>query len=109
VAAKVAAALDIGLGDGGPERLAATNGTQRILVLLDNCEHVIEAAGSIAFTLIRRTPDVSILATSRERLRISGETVYRLAVLPPATAVVDDVAVRRTVARASRGGAARVR
>jgi predicted ATPase len=52
---------------------------------------------------------VSILATSRERLRISGETVYRLAVLPPATAVVDDVAVRRTVARASRGGAARVR
>jgi hypothetical protein len=45
VAAKVAAALDIGLGDGGPEQLAATIGTQRILVLLDNCEHVIEAAG----------------------------------------------------------------
>ncbi len=51
---------------------------KRMLLLLDNCEHVIEAAASLAAAVLSGAPGVSILATSREPLGIPGEREYRL-------------------------------
>lgn len=58
---------------------------KRILLILDNCEHVIAAAAPLASEIFHAAPDVHILATSREALRVEGEQVYRLAPLavPP--------------------------
>src|SRR3984957_18754476 len=52
-----------------------------MLLLLDNCEHVINAMASLAAALLGRAPGVSMLATSREPLGIAGEREYRLAPL----------------------------
>lgn len=51
---------------------------KRLLLVLDNCEHVIEEAASIAAAILQASPEVRLLATSREPLRISGESVYAL-------------------------------
>ncbi len=53
-------------------------GHRELLLVLDNCEHLIDAAAELAETLVRLCPQVSILATSREPLRIAGEYTYRL-------------------------------
>ena len=61
---------------------------KRMLLVLDNCEHVIDAAADLAFGILQGAPDLHVLATSRELLRVEGERVHRLAPLPsPATAV----------------------
>ena len=49
-----------------------------MLIVLDNCEHVVEAAAAMAEKVLRRAPGVHLLATSRELLRAAGEYVYRL-------------------------------
>jgi predicted ATPase len=51
------------------------------LLVLDNCEHVIEAAATLAVAILRGAVDVHILATSREPLRVEGEHVERLSPL----------------------------
>lgn len=51
---------------------------QRLLVVLDNCEHLLEAAARVADALRRAGPGLAILATSREPLRIEGEVIHRL-------------------------------
>jgi predicted ATPase/DNA-binding winged helix-turn-helix (wHTH) protein len=51
---------------------------QRALLLLDNCEHVIEAAATVAHALVRALPRLHVLATSREPLRVEGESSYRV-------------------------------
>lgn len=51
---------------------------QKILLLLDNCEHVIEAAAAIVERIVEAAPDARVVATSREPLRIRGEHVHRL-------------------------------
>lgn len=58
---------------------------KRMLLILDNCEHVIAAAAPLAAEIFHAAPNVHILATSREALRVEGEQVYRLAPLavPP--------------------------
>ena len=53
-------------------------GANELLLVLDNCEHVIEAVATLAETLVRLCPRVTVLATSREVLRIGGEYVYRV-------------------------------
>jgi len=57
----------------------------KILLVLDNCEHVVEVAASLAETIFREAPGVHILATSREALRVEGEHAYWLPTLecPP--------------------------
>ena len=60
------------------ETLIAYLKRRRLLLILDNCEHVIAQARTIATEILRNCPHVRILATSRERLNISGEQVYRL-------------------------------
>ncbi len=64
----------------------ATLREKKMLLLLSNCEHVIDAAAALADSVLRGAPGVRILATSREPLRIEGESVYRLPSLdsPPA-------------------------
>jgi predicted ATPase/DNA-binding winged helix-turn-helix (wHTH) protein len=61
---------------------------RKLLLVLDNCEHLIEAVASCAQQLLSDAPQVRILATSREPLRINGERVYRLPPLdaPPVAA-----------------------
>jgi predicted ATPase len=56
-----------------------------MLLVLDNCEHVIEAAAALAVDTLRGAPSVRVLATSRELLRTEGEHVHRLSPLesPP--------------------------
>jgi predicted ATPase len=55
---------------------------RRVLLVLDNCEHVIEEVAKLADTILRGSPEVRLLATSREALRIGGEYVYRMPSLP---------------------------
>ncbi|SRR6266511_1969449 len=52
-----------------------------MLLVLDNCEHVIEAAAALAVDTLRGAPGVRVLATSREPLRTEGEHVHRLSPL----------------------------
>jgi len=61
---------------------------RRVLLVLDNCEHVIEAAARLAERLYHDAPQVCLLATSREALRFEGEIIHVLAPLcaPPAGA-----------------------
>jgi predicted ATPase/DNA-binding winged helix-turn-helix (wHTH) protein len=58
---------------------------ERMLLILDNCEHVISAAAPLAAAIFHAAPQVHILATSREALRVEGEQVHRLApfAVPP--------------------------
>jgi predicted ATPase/DNA-binding winged helix-turn-helix (wHTH) protein len=60
---------------------------RRMLIVLDSCEHLIEAAAALAEEIITGAHDVHILATSREPLRARGERVYRLSPLqsPPSS------------------------
>ena len=64
-----------------PESVARAIGSKKVLLVLDNCEHVIDAAATMAETLLRLCPYTTVLATSREVLRIEGEFVYRVPVL----------------------------
>ncbi|MGH6883539.1 MAG: ATP-binding protein, partial [Hypericibacter sp.] len=86
---------------------------KRILLIFDNCEHVIEAAASLAARIVSTAPQVHVLATSREVLRVEGEQVYRLAPLtvPPddpgltAAAALTFPATQLFVERAAASGA----
>lgn len=110
VPAAVSAALGIEVPahDPVPELLGALS-DRKVLLLIDNCEHVIEAVAYLVNALLRRAPGLRILATSREPLRIEGERIYRLAGLespPPSsrlTAVdaLESPAVRLFVERAT--------
>ena len=89
VAGAIAAAFGIeDRGDSRPpiEVVCAALRNKHALIVLDNCEHVIEAAAEVAETILLACPNVRILATSREALRIGGEHAYRLPALavPPA-------------------------
>jgi predicted ATPase/DNA-binding SARP family transcriptional activator len=70
-------------------RLSAALAGREAVLVLDNCEHVIEAAASLAARLLADCPQARIIATSREPLRIPGETLWVVAPLevPPASAV----------------------
>jgi non-specific serine/threonine protein kinase len=79
VPSMVAGILGLKLGsDECPESVAHAIGGQRLLLVLDNCEHVIDAAARMAETVMHLCPATSIVATSREVLRIEGEHVYRV-------------------------------
>ena len=51
---------------------------QRLLIILDNCEHLIGSCAKVADTILRRCPGARLIATSREPLGIGGETIYRV-------------------------------
>ncbi len=55
-------------------------GTRRVLLVLDNCEHLIDAIALLAETVLAACPGVQFIATSREALNIASETAW---VVPP--------------------------
>src|SRR6201999_2781468 len=65
-------------GEISAESVARAVGGRHLLMVLDNCEHVIDAAANMAETFTRLCPRTTIVATSRELLRIDGEAVYRV-------------------------------
>ena len=87
VPAAIAAAIGVQEVPNRPilETLLANLRGKRMLLILDNCEHVIREAAVVAEALLRGCPDVRILATSREPLGTAGERGYRLQSL-----IVDD-------------------
>jgi predicted ATPase len=79
VPSTVASTLGLKLaGEISEESVARVVGGRHLLLVLDNCEHVIEAVASLAETFTRLCPRTTIVATSREVLRIDGESVYRV-------------------------------
>jgi predicted ATPase len=64
------------------EALARAVRGRHLLLVLDNCEHVIDAAARLCSELLTTADDLHVLATSREPLKISGELRYRLGPLP---------------------------
>jgi non-specific serine/threonine protein kinase len=81
VAAVVATALGVRDQPGVPAAaaLARVLGRQQLLLVLDNCEHVIGAAAGLCAGLLAAADDIRVLATSREPLQVAGEARYRLA------------------------------
>jgi predicted ATPase/DNA-binding SARP family transcriptional activator len=90
VAAKLAGVLGIReqAGRSSLESLVASCRTRHLLVILDNCEHLVDEAAAIADQLVRGCPRMTLLATSREPLAIEGEHLYRVPPMfvPPADA-----------------------
>ncbi len=86
-------ALALGVSGTSPDlptartALAAYLADSHMLLVLDNCEHVIEAAAALVEMLLTATTELAILITSREPLNVADEWVYRLASLqlPPAS------------------------
>ena len=74
--------------------------SQACLLVLDNCEHLIDSCASVAEAVLRSNPQVRILCTSREPLLVSGEAVSKLAPLslPAATGALSVDEVRRAEA-----------
>jgi predicted ATPase/DNA-binding winged helix-turn-helix (wHTH) protein len=90
VATTVASAVGLRLSTAAASAsLVAFLRERRVLLVLDNCEHVISAAAALVEELIAQTRAVHILVTSREPLRAGGEHVFRLSGLEaPASDVV---------------------
>ncbi|WP_395110909.1 BTAD domain-containing putative transcriptional regulator [Actinomadura sp. SCN-SB] len=76
------------------DRLTEALGSSRTLIILDNCEHVIGAAARLADDLLGRCPSLTILATSREPLAITGEALL------PVPPLAEDSAIRLFLDRA---------
>ena len=66
------------LADDPLPKLVVSLRDKRMLLVLDNCEHVVEAAAGLVATLLRSVPGIGVLATSREPLAVEGEREYRL-------------------------------
>ncbi|MEU7115254.1 BTAD domain-containing putative transcriptional regulator [Streptomyces sp. NPDC046182] len=71
------------LHDDPTDRLVEHLAPRSLLLVLDNCEHVVDAAAALAETLLTHCPHLRVLATSREPLGIPGETVRPVEPLPP--------------------------
>ena len=80
VAPRISEALRLAPQPGLPvlETLLDALAPQDVLIVLDNCEHLIGGCAKTADAIMRRCPRVRLLATSREPLGISGETIYRV-------------------------------
>jgi predicted ATPase/class 3 adenylate cyclase len=76
----VASTLDVPEQPGRPmlETLTEALRARALLLVLDNCEHLLAACAALAETLLRASPDLRILATSREPLDVPGEVVRRV-------------------------------
>ncbi|WP_051426091.1 ATP-binding protein [Jiangella gansuensis] len=90
--------------------LAAHIGGRQMMLVLDNCEHAVETCASLCTVLLQRCPRLTIVATSRELLRVPGEVVRQVQPLqvPPSQAALDEIreadAVRMFLARAAAHG-----
>ena len=103
----VAGAIAVAAGAAGVadplSAAAALLGGHRTLLVVDNCEHVIDGAASVVDALTARCPDLSVIATSREPLDVDGEHVVGVVALDPATAAVELFEQRAAAAGADLG------
>jgi len=81
---RIATALGIDLkGDMPPgEQIARRLKPRAMLIILDNCEHMLDSVAPLAESILQEQSPVRLLATSREALACNGEQVYRLPLLP---------------------------
>lgn len=89
VAQRAAAALSVRTAprDFAAEALAEAVGDRDLLLVLDDCEHLIAACAALARTLLTRCPNLRILATSREPLGVAGEHVWPVPPIAPEDAM----------------------
>ena len=85
VARRVAAVLGVAEEEGRPvpDTLADALRGRALLLILDNCEHLVADCAALTGMLLARCPRLRVLATSREPLRMAGETVFRVPPLEP--------------------------
>jgi DNA-binding winged helix-turn-helix (wHTH) protein len=78
--------------DAALSEIAQSLQSQQLLLVIDNCEHVLESARQVATALLQVAPDVQILATSQARLQVPGEYVYQLGTLslPSVNVLIED-------------------
>ncbi|MDB5866383.1 MAG: hypothetical protein JWO70_4189 [Betaproteobacteria bacterium] len=110
VAVTVAQALGLDREAVAPAHIAAALASKHTLVVLDNCEYVIDAAARMAEALLHANPDTHVIVTSREPLRADGERIFRVPPLDvPAEGagsvqeLLQHTAVKLFVARARSG------
>ncbi len=112
VPATVAAAvgLELGGGEASAQRVAQALADRPLLLVLDTCEHVMDAAVGMAEAVLRAGSAVQVIATSREPLRAEGEQIYSVPPLavPAADAEAEDDPLRYGAVRLfiERAGAA---
>ena len=99
MSAAVAAALGLNLRlqENPVDEIAAAVKDRRVLIVLDNCEHLIDLAAAFVEALLSGAHGVTILATSRELLRAAGEWVHQLSPLeaPPESSTLSAEELRR--------------
>jgi len=71
----------LGIGPGGIDELAARLGGRRLVVVLDSCEHLVDACARLADCLVGRCASLTLVSTTRQPLGVPGEAVLRLAPL----------------------------
>ena len=114
VVSRVASVVGVTEENGRPllDTLADALAARSLLVALDNCEHLIDAAARVAQRLLAGAPGLRIIATSREPLRVAAETVWQVPPLtvppppPPPTSVADLSASESAALFADRAAAA---
>jgi len=91
VVSRVASAVGVGEEPGRPllETLADALSSRRLLLALDNCEHLIDACARVGQRLLASSPGLRLIATSREPLHVAAETVWQV---PPLSVAPDDAA-----------------
>jgi predicted ATPase/DNA-binding winged helix-turn-helix (wHTH) protein len=88
ITSSIAHAIRIQIAPGDPlSSLLEVLRDKRMLLVLDNCSHALEAAAPVAAQILKASPGLHIIATSREPLRVNGEHIYHLGPLesPPAS------------------------
>ncbi len=78
VTVATALGLELASDTASPQSVANALRSKQLMIVLDNCEHVIDAATRLADALLRANPAIRVIATSREPLRAEGESVYRV-------------------------------
>jgi predicted ATPase/DNA-binding winged helix-turn-helix (wHTH) protein len=76
VAVATVLGLELASGTATPLSVATALRSKRLMLVLDNCEHVVDAAAQLAEALLRANPAARVIATSREPLRVEGERVF---------------------------------
>jgi predicted ATPase/DNA-binding winged helix-turn-helix (wHTH) protein len=97
MSAAIAAALGLNrLQENSADEIAAAVEDGRALIVFDNCEHLVDLVAAFVEALLGSAPGITVLATSRERLRADGEWVHQLSPLdaPPETSTLSAVEVR---------------
>ena len=97
----IAASLGMVLAEGGDAlaALVAGIGTKRLLIVLDNCEHVAAAAAAVVAAVQRGCAQAAVLTSSRQKLGIEGEAIYRIGPLAlPSAADSEGLSATRALA-----------